>query len=135
MPPPPPVTMAMRSLISMSCSLQRGTVGGCLVEGGRNASWLRSAARARGEEAGDLLDVEPEDLVEHLEGVLAEARGREAGPVVVAADPELVALVGHLAHLGMLEAAEERSMRQLRVLHVVARALHHASRDTRRLQQ
>ncbi len=84
------------------------------------------AAGAAGQDRGDLVVVEAEDLAEHIVGVLTQAGRRQAGPIVVAPDPELVAFVGDLPHLGVFEAPEERTMGQLRIHLVITRALHHA---------
>src|SRR5215211_3974299 len=87
---------------------------------GRGGAWYRqtpvdglgarggSAAGAAGDHANGFLVLQAEYLGQDLVGVLPEARRREAGAVVVAEDRVLVSLVGHFAHLGVFEAAEER---------------------------
>jgi hypothetical protein len=90
--------------------------------------------RAAGSDAGQILIAETEDLLQHLDRVLAKTgRGRQR-PAVVPRDAELVALVRHLAHLGVVERAEEPAVAELRILEVVARALHHAGGDAGGLQ-
>src|SRR3954454_18812561 len=95
----------------------------------------RSTAGAAFEHSGDFVAVETEDLVEHLVRVLSETRRGKARAVVIAADPELVSFVRHLAHLGMFEAPEELAVRELRIVHVVAGALYHPGGNAFGLEQ
>src|SRR3989442_14198789 len=88
--------------------------------------WPLSAQSAAGRDSREILDRVAEGLLQHLDRVLAEARRGGARAVVVAEDAKLMALVPHLAHLGVLQRPEELPVTELRIVDVVARALHHA---------
>src|SRR5262245_40418121 len=90
---------------------------------------------ARRHRLRDFLITHTEDLLQHLERMLPDAgRGLEWA-VSIAGNLVGVTLVRHLTHLRMLQSAEEAPVLELRILHVITRALHHARWNTIHLQQ
>src|SRR5215467_13439242 len=82
--------------------------------------------RARRHRLCDFLIAHAEGFLQYLERMLTEARRGLEWAISIAGNLVGVTLVRDFTHLWMLQRTEEVSVLELRIFHVIARALHHA---------
>src|SRR5215204_877370 len=84
---------------------------------------------------GNLVVGHSEQVTHHLDRMLPETWGGEAGAAIVPADAKLMSFIRHVTHFRMAMRAMEGAVGKLRIAQQVAGALDRTGGDAMRLEQ